>query len=80
MRQTTLALLVSVIVVVSGVALAQEVGKPPKASIIKAGRLIDVRAGRVLNDQAIVVEGERIKSVGPADEIVKSADSDAAVI
>jgi len=32
--------------------------------LIKAGKLIDVRAGRVLTDQAILIEGDRIKQVG----------------
>ena len=32
---------------------------------IKAGRLIDVRAGRVLENQGILIEGNRIKSVAP---------------
>jgi imidazolonepropionase-like amidohydrolase len=38
----------------------------PKAGVvaIRAGRLIDVNAGKVIEDQTIVVEGERIKSVG----------------
>ena len=35
-------------------------------TLIKAGRLIDVRNGRVLTDQAILIEGDRIKEVGPA--------------
>ena len=72
MRPTALALLVPVIVIASGVGLAQDAGKPPSATVIKAGRLIDVRAGRVLNDRAILVEGERIKSVGATDEILRS--------
>ncbi len=80
MRRTTLALLVPIIMTTSALALSQEGGKPPKSTVIKAGRLIDVRAGRVLTDQAILVEGERIKSVGPADEILKSAPGDAARI
>ncbi|MEK6284220.1 MAG: amidohydrolase family protein [Acidobacteriota bacterium] len=37
--------------------------------LIKAGRLIDVRAGRVLTDQAILIEGDRIKQVGPAQSV-----------
>lgn len=40
-------------------------GITPKIIFIKAGRLIDVENNRVLSDQAIVVEGERIKSVSP---------------
>lgn len=34
-------------------------------TVIRAGRLIDVRAGRVLTDQTIVIEGDRIRDVGP---------------
>lgn len=33
--------------------------------VIQAGRLVDVRAGRVLNNQKILIEGDRIKQVGP---------------
>jgi imidazolonepropionase-like amidohydrolase len=63
-----------------GLGLAQDAGRPPKATIIKAGRLIDVRAGRMLIDRAIRVEGERIKAVGAPDEILKAAPRGAAVI
>lgn len=43
---------------------------PPKEIVlIKAGRLIDVRAGRVSTDQAILIEGDRIKQVGPAQSV-----------
>jgi imidazolonepropionase-like amidohydrolase len=34
------------------------------AVVIKAGRLIDVRAGKVLTNQSILIEGDRIKQVG----------------
>jgi imidazolonepropionase-like amidohydrolase len=80
MRRAAFALLFPIIVTASGLGVAQEGGKPPKARVIKAGRLIDVRAGRVLMGRAILVEGERIKSVGEADDILKSAPKDAAVI
>ena len=33
---------------------------------IKAGRLVDVAAGRVRNDQVVLVQGGRITAVGPA--------------
>ncbi|MEO7971201.1 MAG: amidohydrolase family protein [bacterium] len=48
--------------------------------LIKAGRLIDVRAGRVLENQGILVAGERIKAVGPFAEIQKSAPANAQTI
>src|SRR5215471_19620905 len=35
-----------------------------KVTVIQAGRLIDVRAGRVLTNQSILIEGDRIKQVG----------------
>jgi imidazolonepropionase-like amidohydrolase len=48
--------------------------------LIKAGRLVDVRAGRVVENQGILVEGDRIKAVGPLAQIQKAAPSTAKVI
>jgi imidazolonepropionase-like amidohydrolase len=45
--------------------------------LVRAGRLIDVKAGRVLEDQGIVVEGERIKAVGPYAQVRGQAPSSA---
>ncbi len=40
---------------------------PGKSRIaVRAGRLIDVEAGRILTDQVILIEAERIIAVGPA--------------
>jgi imidazolonepropionase-like amidohydrolase len=36
---------------------------------VRAGRLMDVRSGKMLADQIIVIRGERIERVGPAAEI-----------
>jgi imidazolonepropionase-like amidohydrolase len=36
---------------------------------VRAGRLLDVRSGKMLADQIIVIRGERIERVGPAAEI-----------
>ena len=38
---------------------------PPTIALIRAGRLIDPKAGRVLEDQGVLVEGARIQAVGP---------------
>ncbi len=54
-------------------------GKSP-ITLIKAGRLLDVKRGRLLEDQAILIEGERIKEVGPADVVQPHAPEDARVI
>jgi imidazolonepropionase-like amidohydrolase len=38
----------------------------PKRTVVRAGKLLDVRSGKILADQAIVIEGDKIVSVGPA--------------
>jgi imidazolonepropionase-like amidohydrolase len=72
MKKTLLLLLtMSCSLIASVSSLAQT--KAANVTLIKAGRLIDVRAGRVLENQAILVEGERIKAVGPFAELQRSA-------
>jgi len=46
----------------SAVATAQE---PAGRVVVRAGRLLDVRGGTTLTDQAIVIEAGKIVSVGP---------------
>jgi imidazolonepropionase-like amidohydrolase len=48
--------------------------------LIHAGRLVDVRAGRVVENQGILIEGERIKSVGTWADVRGRAPSSARVI
>jgi imidazolonepropionase-like amidohydrolase len=48
--------------------------------LIKAGRMIDVRNGRVLTNQAILIEGDRIKEVGPAQTVSSHAPPAARII
>ncbi|OLC75472.1 MAG: hypothetical protein AUH78_09065 [Gemmatimonadetes bacterium 13_1_40CM_4_69_8] len=50
------------------------------AVVIKAGRLVDARAGTILTNQAILVEGERIKQVGPGSAVAGHAPAGARVI
>jgi imidazolonepropionase-like amidohydrolase len=38
----------------------------PSVQVIRAGRLLDVAAGKMLNDQVIVIRGNQIAAVGPA--------------
>lgn len=54
--------------------------KPSQYTLIKAGRLIDVRAGRVLQNQGILIEGERIKTVGSLSEVQRSAPAAARIV
>ena len=50
-------------------AHAQEMKQPPKTLVVKAAHLVDAKAGRVLDQQMVVIVGERIEKVGPAKDI-----------
>jgi imidazolonepropionase-like amidohydrolase len=64
----------------SGIGAADDSVKPSKSTLIKAGRLIDVRANRVLTDRAILVMGERITAVGERGEVEKAVPKDTTVV
>jgi len=59
-------------------ALAQT--REPSSVLIKAGKIVDVRTGRILADQAILVTGDRIQEIGPAAAIPRSASAQSRVI
>jgi len=46
---------------------------PPKTVLVKAARLIDGRSNKPRQGQAVLVVGERIQEVGPADELARKA-------
>jgi imidazolonepropionase-like amidohydrolase len=48
--------------------------------LVRAGRLVATRTGTVLPNQAILIEGDRITEVGPADAVAGHAARDARVI
>ncbi|MBI4465852.1 MAG: amidohydrolase family protein [Acidobacteria bacterium] len=59
------ALCLVVALVVVGAAWAEE----PAPVYVKAGKLLDVRSGRLLADQVVVIRGERIEQVVPVAEV-----------
>jgi len=61
---------VAVVICLLGIPLrAQETKAPPKTVVVKAAHLIDTKAGRVLEQQVVLIVGERIEKVGSAKEI-----------
>jgi len=48
---------------------AQEAPQPVTAVALKAGHLLDVRSGQYRRDQVILIEGDRIQTVGSASEV-----------
>src|SRR5207237_3700281 len=43
-----------------------------KRTIIRAGKLLDTKSGKLQSNQLVVMEGDKIVSVGPASEIKPS--------
>src|SRR5579871_4641302 len=52
----------------------------PKALLIEAGRVLDVRSGAYMNHQGILVENERIKDLGDFASVRDRAPQDAVII
>ena len=75
------ALLVVVVAVAASGPTARALGEgSPTRTVLKAARALDVKAGRYVEGQAVLVEGERIKEVGPAAVVAAHAGADATVI
>lgn len=51
------------------VALGAQSPQAAPVAAIRAGRLFDTRSGRLLPNQVVLVQGERIAEVGPADQV-----------
>lgn len=43
--------------------------QPPKAVAVRAGRLFDPKSGTLRPNQVVIIEGERISAVGPANQV-----------
>src|SRR5437773_11903883 len=57
----------------SHLSIAQEAGEHrPSRIIIHAAKLLEVKTGKTLADQAIVIEGDKIVSVGPMVQVQRS--------
>lgn len=67
MRKSLVILLIVLLVQLPLFAQSVRGEKEKPLVFIKAGRVIDVRGGRVLENQGILIEGDRIKAIGPFD-------------
>jgi imidazolonepropionase-like amidohydrolase len=52
----------------AGIANASPSPQTPE-SFVKAGKLLDVRNGKMLSNQVVVIRGDRIERVAPADQV-----------
>src|SRR5215469_8217329 len=76
MQIVRLVLLLSV----SLTAAAQSAKPTSPIILLKAGRLLDVRQGKYLSNQGVLIQNDRIKEVGPLSSIQSHAAKDAVVI
>ena len=76
MRRMGSKLSASILLLLFGVcgARSQSSGSlPQRPLVLRAGRLLDVKSGNILTDQAIVIEGDKIVSVARASNIPHDA-------
>lgn len=60
-----------------GILIATELAaQPPSPSLIKAGRLLDPRTGKVLSPAAVLIENGKIKEVGPPSQLQSHLPND----
>ena len=69
-----LALFLATLVGIAITASAQA----PKRTVIRAGRVLNVRTGELRSNQAIVIEGDKISQIAPSSE-VKAAAGDTTI-
>jgi len=80
-RQSRIALVALVAIAASVLVSSQGRRSAPRHVIVRAGRLFDGRSGALVPNQVVVIDGDRITSVGPDLKAgVTGAPGDATVI
>lgn len=72
MKRFRAVVLVAVLLVLSGQGMAQQ---SSKSVMIHAGRLLDVKTGKLLSDQGLIIEDGKITKVGAFAELKVPADA-----
>ena len=65
--KTLLALTIAIVAAL--ISLTTTLAAPPPDTYIRAGHLLDVRSGKILSNQIIVIHGDKIASIAPADQV-----------
>ena len=68
-----LAIAVAAGAILSGTLCAQEPAAKVKTVVVHAGHLLDVKTGKMLSNQTIVIQGDRIASVGSDAQVPAGA-------
>src|SRR5258708_37776839 len=63
-----------VLTTLAGMAITASAQAPaPKRTVIRAGRVLNVRTGELRANQAIVIEGDKIAQIAPSSEVTAAA-------
>ena len=62
------------------IAFATSLALAQHPVLVRAGKLLDVRAGKYLADQGVLIDNDKIQEVGPFSEVRAHAPSDAKLI
>src|SRR3954454_19507893 len=73
LKMRKLGIFVFIIAITAAAQTAPPPSAPPKTIVVKAGRLVDVKSGRVLTNQQIVIVGDMIANVGGAGAVPPGA-------
>src|SRR5229473_4572116 len=64
------AAIAAVLAALAGMAITASAQSPaPKRTVIRAGRVLNVRTGELRANQAIVIEGDKIAQMAPSSEV-----------
>src|SRR6266403_22277 len=73
------AAIVAALAAIVGMAITASAQAPtPKRTVIRAGRVLNVRTGELRSNQTIVIEGDKISQIAPSSE-VKAAAGDTTI-
>lgn len=61
-------------------ALAQVTAVQPKTTLLKAGRILDVRSGKYIPNAGVLIENSKIKEAGPLPQVQAHAPKNGMVI
>lgn len=71
---------IMLVALLSVIAAAQSGSSKPNTTLLKAGRLLDVRTGKYLVNQGLLIENDKIKEVGPLAAVQSHAPKDALIL
>ncbi len=75
MKRTRVASAIAAFLALTVLASAQTPAQPARHVVVRAGRVLDVKTGSILQNQAIVIENDRIVSIGPAAQAKPASDA-----